>query len=184
MIDRWMAAGRRPGARLEGRPARVTALGVFLRGLRRARGHSIASMAERLGAQDLGLSPEALSAIERGDSAPPPGFETWVAAGFALSPAERAALSEAMFLAADPFRAARAGAEELALEEALQELAAPVDPLAEDGVEAAKALLRARRTLASTSAPETSTLAPETEPAPSSATAAAPARLASLERRP
>lgn len=177
MIDRWIAAGARPGVRLEGRAARVTALGVLLRRLRRASGESLAEMAARLGAQDLGLSPETLAAIERGDAAPPPGFEKWVAAGFPLGAAEQAALAEAMFLAADPFRAARASHDEIAYDEALRELARPVDLIAEEGAEAAKALLRARRSMAALTEPEAAR--------PTSQAPARPTRLgaAARERR-
>lgn len=181
MIDRWSAAGRRPAAGLGWRPARITALGALLRRLRRRDGVTLAGMAARLGAQDLGLSPEALSAIERGDAAPPPTFETWIEAGFSLDAAERADLSEAMFLAADPFRAARAGAEEIALDEALRDLAAPVDPAAEDGAEPVKALLRARRLFG---AGEALGPAAQSEDGAARSGATPPASLAASERRP
>lgn len=130
----------------ERRPAlRATALGVILRRLRRRDGETLPQMARRIGPFDRKLSAEALAALERGDAAPPPGFDDWLRAAYPFSAAERAELNDAYFLAADPFRAATAGSGD-ARAHALAALAQPLDPEREDALERARALLTHSKT--------------------------------------
>ncbi|MEL6977687.1 MAG: hypothetical protein AAGM38_03285 [Pseudomonadota bacterium] len=111
-------------------PQRVTQLGVALRRLRRAKGDDIAALAAATAKADATLrwlSPEALSAIERGDAPPPQRFASAVAAARDLGPKSRATLQEAEFLAADPLsgaNGARAAASSRAA--ALRALSAPL----------------------------------------------------------
>lgn len=121
---------------------RVTRLGVLLRRLRRRAGESLLTMAQRIGAQDLGLAPETLAAVERGDAAPPARFWRCLETAYDLPAQEREEFEQALFIAADPFllQGAEAAGDETA-EEALRTLKAPIEELFDDAAPASAALL-------------------------------------------
>lgn len=133
------------GALTDRKSVRVTRLGLLLRALRRRLREPLPRMAERLGAQSLGLSPETLAAFERGDAAPPPGFLQRLERVYALSETERSAFEQAVFLAADPFLLE--GAETLDdanSDEALTMLRAPIQEGFDDAAAGNAALLTLR----------------------------------------